>query len=194
MVENFTLAVCLDFYKNPPESPDGNLVWTEIGESVRQAKYGERQREKQEAIQMLTERAVSYVSGNPLLRRANGAAIVPPSKAGKETGPLLASIAQALSAELGIYPVNLQRRRSTEKAQKNVDLDKGDNPELNQRDTMVVVGNSPERVLVVDDLMGYGDSVREAGRALQKSGTTDVTALVLAKDRTGTRGYASPED
>ena len=54
---------------------------------------------------------------------------------------------------------------------------------------MVMVGNSPERVLVVDDLMGYGDSVREASRALQAGGTTEVMALVLSKNLKGTRSY-----
>ncbi len=143
---------------------------------------------------MLTESAVSYVADNPLLRHANGVAIIPRREQGKEAGPLLASIAYALSSELGIPSVDLRRGRTTKKAQKDIDLDKGDDPELNQRSTMVVIGNSRERVLVVDDLMRYGDSVREASRTLQTAGTTEVMALVLAKDLTGTRSYAPGSD
>ena len=192
-MENFTLAVCLDFHRNPPESPDGNFVRTEIGELVYQAKYGKRQEEKQAAIQVLTERAVSYVSGNPLLRSANGIAAVPRSVKGKKVGPLLASIADALSSELRIPLVDLQRRKNTAKSQKDIDRGDGDDPDRNQKGTMVA-GCSGKRVLIVDDLIRYGASMREASRALQAAGTAEVVALVLTKDRKGTESYVSQEE
>lgn len=182
IVDECTLAVCLDFYSHEPGNPNAR---TEIGKLVYQAKY----LNEEQAARELAKRSVSHVSDNPLLRRAKGVAVVPPWKMGKKTGPLLASIADALSSELGIPPVGLQRWRSAKKAQKGIDPDKGDDPELNQRGTMVVVGNSPERVLVVDDLIGYGDSVRETSRALQAGGTTEVMALVLSKNLKGTRSY-----
>ncbi len=75
--------------------------------------------------------------------------------------------------------------------QKNIDAARA---ETNQKNTMRA-STSGERglIVLVDDLMGQGDTVREASRALREAGAVRVGAVVLAKDVTGTRKYKFPD-
>ena len=56
-----------------------------------------------------------------------------------------------------------------------------------------ITGN-PGLIVIVDDLMEHGSTVREACRALQVAGAQQVASLTLAKNRTGTREYAFDEN
>ena len=177
-LDDCKLAACLDFYSHPPDTR------TAMGELVYQAKY----RQNPDAAQELAKQAVRFSIGSPILKQADGIAAVPGSREDSSPGPLLDGIATALSDELGIPRVDLWRMQSTSKPQKDIATADGDDPDGNQRSTMLA-GSPPRSVLVVDDLMGYGSSIREAVRALREKEATEVMALVLAKDVKGTQRY-----
>ena len=187
MLEGCPLAVCLDFYSHPPGTP-GMRGRTEVGGLIHEAKY----QQSKEAVLALAQRAERFVVGNPLFEEASGVAAVPGSHESSGAGQLLETVVQAVSSTLGIPRVDLWRVQTTEKPQKNIDFKDGDDPNQNQKDTMVAAKTSGS-VLVLDDLMRHGSSVREAGRALLARGAREVLALVLAKDLQGTGGYAFPK-
>ncbi len=187
VVDSCTFVVCLDFYSHPPGSP-GMSGRTEVGELVYQSKY---QRNREAGLD-LAERAKSLAAANPILQLATGVATVPGSSEGSGAGQLLDGVVEAISLDVGIPQIDLWRVQTTEKPQKNINHRDGDDPHQNQRDTMVA-GRAEGSVLVVDDLMRHGSSIREASRALRERGATDVLALVLAKDLVGTGGYAFPK-
>ena len=85
-------------------------------------------------------------------------------------------------------PVVELRRNQTTKEQKN--LTESDDPDVNQRGTMSAsVTGDPSLVVVVDDLMRHGSTIREASRALREAGVLQTASVTLVKNRTGTRGY-----
>ena len=184
MVEGCTFAVCLDFYNTPREA---EFPRTQVGELVYQAKY----QESDDAVSKLARGAKRFVVGNPLFEKAEGIAAVPGSRKGSGASPLLGMVADEIAGQLSVPRIALQRRQGTVKAQKNIDPDEGDDPDANQNGTMAS-GTAPSSVLVIDDLMRHGSSLREAARALHKQGASNVMALVLAKDLKGTRRYVFP--
>ena len=183
MLDECSLAVCLDFhFKKKNER-------TEIGKMVYQAKYDD----DNDAARDLAERAALNAYRNPILRRARRVAIVPPSKKDKETGRLLQKVSEVVSDVLEIPRIALHRTHSTKIEQKKIDDVPGGDPEANQRGTMRAdPANGP--ILVLDDLMGHGSSVREAARALKAAGASEVMAFVLSKNRKGTKEFAFPPD
>ena len=187
MMDDCPLAVCLDFYSHPPGSP-GMSGRTEVGGLIHQAKY----QQDFQAVKDLANRVVRLVSRSPILERADAVAAVPGSEKQSGAGPLLETIVKALSEEMEIPRVEIWRIKSSDKPQKRVNSDEGDDPNANQLNTMIAAQSSG-RVLVVDDLMRYGSSIHEASRALRQRGASEVMALILAKDLKGTAGYAFPK-
>ena len=185
------VSVCLDFYRHPAvDAPDESWEYTVIGSFVHEAKYRSRNDAQQECRHL----AVSYVERHPVLQRLTGVAAVPGSAAefGRSDDPLLNLVSQAISTKFGVPIVELGRTQRT-RPQKN--LKKDDDHDGNQRGTMkaTITGN-PGLIVIVDDLMEQGSTVREAGRALQVAGAQRIASLTLAKNRTGTRRYAFDEN
>ena len=46
-----------------------------------------------------------------------------------------------------------------------------------------------KRVIVVDDLMRHGSSLKEANRVLSAAGASGVVSIALVKNYKGTNGY-----
>lgn len=180
------VSVCLDFYRHPAvDAPDESWEYTVIGDTVYEAKY----RWRNEAQKECRHLAVSYVERHPVLQRLTGVAAVPGSAG--VTSRLLKLVSRAVSAKFDVPPVDLRRTHKT-RPQKN--LKKDDDHDGNQRGTMeaTITGN-PGLIVIVDDLMAHGSTVREADRALRAAGAQQIASLTLAKDRTGTRGYVFDE-
>lgn len=177
------ISVCLDFHhvvQNdvPPEK------WkrTEAGDLVWKAKY----HQNRAAILECRRTAVAYVKGHPVLNQLTGVAAMPGSRIGVPS-PLPTLIAKAISDEFGVPIVDLSRSRQA-KPQKKLTPD--DDPEANQRDSMSAsIRTSPGFIVVVDDLMRDGSSVREASRALRAAGAVAIGSVSLVKNIRGTRKY-----
>ena len=180
------VSVCLDFYAHPAVDAPDEWEHTVIGSFVREAKYWSRNDAQQECCRL----AVSYVERHPVLQRLTGVAAVPGSAG--VTRRLLNLVSRAVSAKFDVPIVDLRRTHKT-KPQKN--LEKDDDHDGNQRGTMeaMITGN-PGLIVIVDDLMARGSTVREAGRALRAAGAQRIASLALAKNRTGTREYAFDEN
>ena len=180
------LSVCLDFYQHPPgDDPDGEWEPTALGDLVYAAKYRPGGRDARTAVPECGRRVVSYVDSHPVLRQLSGVAAVPGS--GGTTSRLLGQTAKAVSEALDVPVVELRRNQTT-KEQKN--LTASDDPDANQRGTMSAsVTGDPRLVVVVDDLMRHGSTIREASRALREVGALRTASVTLVKNRTGTRGY-----
>ena len=181
------VSVCLDFYRHPIEGdPQDEWMYTALGDLVYDAKYRPQRRESRAAVSECHRRIVSYVEGHPVLCQLTGVAAMPGSRA-DSTSRLLSLAAREVSDSLGVPIVEL-RRTTTADPQKN--LPDGLDPDANQRGTMSasIVGD-PGLIVVVDDLMAQGSTVREASRALREAGAQRTASVTLAKDRTGTRRY-----
>ena len=179
---NCDISVCLDFYQHPAEEDSGQR-WepTAIGELVYDAKY----RWKQAAAAECRNRLASYIESHPVLRQLTGITAMPGSSG--VTSRLLSMAARAVSRSLDVPVVDLQRIRKTEPQKDYTD---SENPDENQQNTMSgsLVGD-PDLIVVLDDLMRDGSTVREASRALREAGARKVGSVTLVKDRTGTRRY-----
>ena len=183
-------SVCLDFYRHRVDSgPDAEWEPTAMGELVYEAKYRPQRRESRTAVFECHRRMVSYIESHPVLRRLTGVAAMPGSRAGS-TSRLLSLAARAVSDALEVPTVEL-RRTVTAEPQKN--LPDGADPDSNQRATMSAsIASDPGLIVVVDDLMAHGSTVREASRALRDAGAVRTASVTLVKDRTGTRRFVFP--
>jgi predicted amidophosphoribosyltransferase len=181
-----SVAVCLDFYAHPNEA--GQWVRTEVGRLVHSAKYGGNLRQ---AGPLLAARVTEYVRLHPIMSQAVAVAAMPSSQSlGVADRGLPAGLATWVSRELGIPVAPLARTSVTPHAQKN--LPAGQDADANQAHSMGAVLDASGLVLVLDDLMEDGSTVREATRALGAAGAMGVASLTLAKDRKGTRRYQFP--
>ena len=181
------VSVCLDFYRHPADGErDDEWVYTALGDLVHDAKYRPQRRESRAAVSECHRRLVSYIESHPVLCQLTGVAAMPGSRVGSPSR-LLSLAAKEVSDALGVPIVELQRTTTAE-PQKN--LPNGADRDANQRDTMSAsIVSDPGLILVVDDFMAHGSTVREASRALRKAGAQRTASVTLAKDRTGTRRF-----
>ena len=184
------ISVCLDFYQHPIEG-DPTAQWepTAIGDLVHDAKYRPGWPGSRTAAPECRARIVSCIESHPVLRRLTGVAAMPGSGIGitsRVPGVAARGVAKALNVPL----VELRR---TGKARPQKNLPAGTDPDANQRGTMSAsIVSDPGLIVVVDDLMAQGSTVREANRALREAGALRVASVTLVKDRTGTRRFAFP--
>ena len=181
------ISVCLDFYQHPVGG-EQTRGWerTAVGDLVYEAKYRPQRRESRASVSECGSLVMSYIESHPVLRRLTGVAAMPGSHA-RITSRLLSLTAKAVSEALGVPVVDLQRTE-TVPPQKSL-ADEAD-PDANQRATMsAAIASDPELIVVVDDLMAHGSTVREASRALREAGALRIASVTLVKDRTGTRKY-----
>jgi len=184
MLAECELALCLDFYQHPDEE-QGGWSKTAVGALVHATKYGGQGRL---AGPQLAEQVINFVKAHPVLSKVDAVAAVPSSQSiGAAERGLAYGVAKYLADALGVSLVALSRSARTEHPQKNV---RDGDPEANQAGTMEAsLQVAQRRVLIIDDLMRHGSTVREAARALRAAGADRVYSLTLAKEHTGTRGY-----
>lgn len=185
VITDADLSVCLDFYSHPPTESHG---WkqTPTGELINRAKYGN----SESAAVRLIQSAVAYVRNHAVLRRAEHVAAVPsstvPGSALQDT--LQAKLLAALVEAFGMTAIRLTRIKPRGTKQKNLPADS--DRTAHQRETLAVHQPGSGSVLIIDDVMEYGDSINEAVRAVRAAGFQEAFSLCLAKDVKGTTRYS----
>ena len=181
------LSVALDFYSHRPA---GTAGWkrTKTGAQIYRAKYGQPKSEP--AADQLVQAGVAYVKKHPVLRRASYIAALPSSTAAgparRNTLPM--KLMGALEQAFGMQDARLARVTTRDTKQKNLPVDA--DRTSHQRGTMAVHEPGPGSVLIVDDVLEYGDSMNEAVRAVRTAGLNEVFTLCLAKNVKGTTRYS----
>lgn len=181
------LSVSLDFYSEPSVGGE-SLAPTSMGDLIKRAKYDNSNAAQHQAVKA----GVDFVGRHPLLEHAQSVAVVPSSMLGPAPSDSLAmELGAAVAVAFGMHRVALERVAEPKVKQKNLPdgADRADR-KANQHNTMVVQEAGDGRVLVIDDVMGYGDSMNEAVRALRLAGFGEVLTLCLAKNLSGTTRYA----
>ena len=180
------LSVCLDFYSHSPGGTQ-RLKRADTGALIYRAKYAKPKSEA--AADQIIQAAVAYVKKHPALCRATHVAAVPSSTAaGPARGNTLPrKLMSALEQDFGMQDARLGRVTPRNTKQKN--LAEGADRTAHQRGTMEVHEPGPGSVLIVDDVLEYGDSMNEAVRAVRAAGFDEVFTLCLAKNVKGTTGY-----
>ena len=181
------LSLCLDLYRSPPNAGQEGWVPTAAGKLVSDAKYGRSAKAAEKLVRM----AADFVSRHPILKQSLVVAAVPSTDrlGTAPKGQLPARLAAGIAERCGMDMVSLERAKPRAKKQK--DLGKEDDPDQHQQCTMACDARGADRtVLIVDDLMGHGSSVKEAARALRAAGFGRVFSLVMVKKAEGTQGYS----
>lgn len=184
------LAVCLDWYQIPPIAGHGDWSRTKIGQLVHDAKYDAKYKARSAARAELAVRCAKFVLAHPVMRRADLVLAMPGSGLGSAHVEAVPQwLADAVTRALRIpQDGSLRRVHLAEHPQKDLRT-LGDKADLNQEGTMAASGVRDRRVLLLDDTMAHGSSVREACRALTAAGASLVYSLTMAKDASGRRGY-----
>ena len=129
----------------------------------------------------------NFVVKHPILKHAD--AIAAPPKLDRNQNNLPQNWARTLSNALGVPTLELRKTRSTGE-QKNLPdgMDEIDSVERMANSMVVESQIANADVLVIDDTLRYGGTLKEMGRALRESGARRVYGLCVAKDARGTKG------
>ena len=162
---------------------DGERLSSVKGELLYQAKY----RNNSTAASQLGSMLGEFIVTHPTLR--NVEAVASPPKSDPNTPNLARLWCDSTAAMLGINTINVRKVRHTS-PQKNVNEDDTEEDAVaGLAGSMVVDRVAPAtRVLIVDDTIGLGATLREVGRAMREAGASHVYALAVTKNAKGTGG------
>ena len=135
------------------------------------ALYKAKYRNDPQAIRALSSELADFAQRHPRLRSCATVAAPPISQANANL-PL--GWAQAVAETLRAETLAVDWKTPPGGAQKN--------NEGTVRGNMIAPGPIQGDVLVIDDALGYGETLKEAGRALKQAGASKVYALCVAKD------------
>ena len=162
---------------------EGNRGTAPMGELLNRAKY---RRSSAEASQ-LGELLGAFLQGHPTL--CNVDFVTAPPKSDPSTPDLPTSWARSTARMLDIRMVDLTKTRHTTPRKT---LDDGETEQQSVAaisDSMRVDDDlSGARVLVLDDTIGDGGTLKEVGRALRVARAAQVYGLVVTKNARGMRG------
>ncbi len=183
-------SVCLDFYAHPDGDGQGESVWpkTEIGKLVHQAKYGGQ---VGSLVPSLSRKIATFMRGHPIYAAATVVAAMPSSSAiGRAPRTTLAGrVTMELSQKFSLPEIGLRRVKLPQHQQKA--LPDGEDADGNQWETMAACESDVrgQAVVIIDDLMRHGSTLKEATRALRQAGAAAVISIGLVKNYKGTKGY-----
>lgn len=137
------------------------------GAALHKAKY----RSDPEAIHAIGSELVDFAQSHPRLRLCT-TVTAPPTSRPRDNLPMrwATTVADVIRAE----SLAVDWKTPPSGAQKN--------REGTVRGNMIAPGPIQGDVLVIDDALGYGETLKEAGRALKQAGASKVYALCVAKD------------
>lgn len=158
---------------------------TEWGDLLSRAKY---QNDRDAAAQLGSqlERCIAALP-RPTLSAAN--AIVAAPKSDADTPDLVGAWADTIASSLGLRRLVSYKIRATD-PQKNLSEGESETDLTRRIANSVGVSEVTERdkVLILDDTIRSGGTLREIGRALRVAGAAAVCALTVAKDARFTQG------
>lgn len=147
------------------------LVNARYGIALYKAKY----RSDPEAIRAIGSELAEFAQSHPRLRLCT-TVTAPPTSQARDNLPMRWATTVAGMMWAGCMAVDWKTPPSG--AQKN--------NEGSVRGNMVAPWPIQGDALVIDDALGYGETLKEAGRALKQAGASKVYALCVAKDMRGT--------
>ena len=158
---------------------------TEWGDLLSRAKY---QNDRDAAAQLgrQLERCIVALP-LPTLSAAN--AIVAAPKSDANTPDLVGAWVDAIASSLGLRRLDSYKSRATD-PQKNLSAGESET-DLTRRianSVGIVAATDRDKVLILDDTIGSGGTLREIGRALRAAGAAAVCGLTVAKDARFTQG------
>ena len=154
-----------------------------FGNLVRKAKHDM----DSSAKATLTHEMVQFVQRHPRLRSVKAVAAPPRSERAAHNLPL--DVARSVAEALGATVVEIRKTTHTG-PRKALSMNK-DAEVVPVANTMSVDSPVKGAVLIVDDTLGEGSTMKEAARALRQAGAQSVYGLCAAKDATGTQGGLS---
>ena len=166
---------------------DGNRFSAPYGKLVHGAKYrGDSAAVTTRSVEVLSEELARFVRHHLRLRTV--AVVTAPPKMNGAIRNIPLEWARSVAQELGAMPVEAQKTRSTGQ-QKNLQ-GLGDEQEVAEgvAGSMSVNGPVEGDVLIIDDVLGSGGTLRELARAFKNAGAQRVYGLCVAKDAKFTRG------
>ena len=163
---------------------DESRVISFWGDQVNRAKY-RRESRSTDRLNLLID---DFIEHHLALRTLNSVLSAP--KSDVSTPDLAGSWVANIVDSRGWARVTAVKTRSTGRPQKARQDNELEEDLLNRiAGSISVTGvEQGSRVLVVDDIIGSGGTIKEIGRALRESGASEVYALSVAKDAKFTRG------
>ena len=165
-------------------SGDGGRSYSRWGQLVNRAKY---QRDEGSSIE-LAGALNGFIGQNPTFQKVNG--IVSAPKGDKNTPDLAGYWAKEIAFLRGWQQFDAERTKATDRPQKVRSDTESEEDLVNRVAGTIRVRGVTRRsnILVLDDIIGSGGTIREIGRALRESGASYVVGLSVAKDAKDTRG------
>ena len=154
------------------------------GDAVHKAKY----QNDTNAIRAISQELLDFVQRHHRLRSVS--AIAAPPKSDPSAPNLPFSWAKTISGALGVSLVPLRKHRETG-PQKELTDDDDEHDVAARVSNSVTVEDSLDgaNILVIDDTLRSGGTLREIGRALRLAGAQRVYGLCVAKDAKFTNGW-----
>ena len=148
--------------------------------------YGAKYESDGDARAVLIQETVQFVQRHPRLRSVRAVTAPPRSASAARSLPL--GMARALAEALGAHLVEVRKVVATDPQKNYDDADTEDAVAARVANAMRVDTPVSGAVLIVDDTIGSGGTVKEAARALRQAGARSVYGLCAAKNakfRTG---------
>ncbi len=162
---------------------DDNWLHGSYGMAVRRAKY----HMDLDAELWMQAELIQFARRHPVLRNVDAVAATP--RRDESEVKLGERLASTVATGLGVDLVRPRMVRPTEE-QKGPPESASETEMIERiRGSMIVDDTlANKRVLIVDDVLGSGGTMREIGRTLRAAGASSVLGLSVAKDAKFTRG------
>ena len=163
--------------------PSGSHSHSGIGNLINRAKY----RRESAANEDLSSRLLEFIDSHPILSQSEAVAV--PPKSALSSPDLPSNWAKTISDEMGWGMISAAKIRQTTPQKEFGESDTEDEMVARVRNSVTI--SAPlqhSKVLMLDDTIGSGGTLRELARALRQSGANKVYGLSAAKDATFTHG------
>ena len=153
-----------------------------FGDVMRKAKYGNDQR----AAAAMSEGLAGFAHRHPRLGAVATVTVPPKSDLSRPNVPL--HWAQSVAKALGARTVDVQKVVATAPQKDLQGLEEQEPVAARVANTMSVSAPIKGDVLIIDDMVRSGGTLKEVGRALKQAGAQRVYGLCVAKDAKFTNG------